>query len=149
MGTMYDKDKFNSEFLGQVEISLVSLSDGNEWSEWHELLSKKGAREAKGRGEIQVKLQWKGGEQAKNEDGESDGETEEKSGLNSLADAVLIEDELDEIEDQQEQAGSSGAEWLGGYKSFGQFSDRIHGIRDKIQCEDFPDRVKKQCDVGY
>ena len=88
--TMFDKDKFTSEFLGQVEISLVSLSDGNEWTDWHELLSKSGARETKSRGEIQVKLQWKGGAQKQNEGNgeENDEAAEENNPFGTLADAV-------------------------------------------------------------
>ena len=107
--TMYDQDRFGSEFLGQVEVSLVSLSDGNAWSEWHELLSKKGAREAKGRGEIEIILQWKGGEQAKNDADDSDEEEPvetSKTPFGGLAEVVMLEDELDEIEEKEKVTSS-------------------------------------------
>jgi Ca2+-dependent lipid-binding protein len=118
--TMFNKDKYNNKFLGQVEISLVSLADGNATSvEWYDLLNKEGVREAKSRGEIQIEMSFEKSEHMSAAEAKSGG------GLSQLSETVVHIKNNDVDIDEPDVPT-----WLRGYQALGQWRDRIHGKQD-------------------
>ena len=160
--SVMDEDEDGStDFLGLLEVHVISLEGDQVYTAWHQLTDAAGVPGGQ-HGEIELDICYapEAHEDRATVDGREKRYVEKQEDSMLFAARMMNAEAKAEgsraagvMEEDDEEDDTDGPDWLAGYQKFGTWKDVVHGRPEPVRTpldfpvEAFPTRVKKQ--VSY